>query len=371
MQSETTVRRQSFFDPSQFLGSILLGVVGGGAAGLVAGLLARGAMRGVALGIGQTPGFTAGGTFFILVLGAVLGAIIGVLFSFSLPIWPGSARRKGAILGAILAGIVALPILFIAQEGELALLPRWGTAALFAPIPLIYGVVLGMVIDRLASGRGETAAQNAGILRKLGTLTAIAASIGAAIEIFQGAAFPAANVIGVVASMRVETAAGIATALTLIAGVIALSRSGAAGDHRLVNAGLGIALLTFTLTGLVALAGGLGSMEMHGLVRLLVRLEYDGTLILLIVPIVLSLLGILAAGIAALRTRRWSGWHVYTPLAVGVVPFLSVLLLHPVFLPALAGISVFGRNQLGHWVGAAYLLAWLAFGLALRAESER
>ena len=84
-----------------------------------------------------------------------------------------------------------------------------------------------------------------------------------------------------------------------------------------------------------------------------------------------STLAILAAGIGALRTRRWAGWHVYTPLAVGLIPLLSILLLHPAFLPALADISVFGRNQLGHWVGAVYLLAWLLFGLALRAESER
>jgi hypothetical protein len=67
MQNETTIRWQSFFDPSRFFGSVLLGVVGGSAAGLISGVLARGAMRGVSLMIGQTPGFTAGGTFIILV----------------------------------------------------------------------------------------------------------------------------------------------------------------------------------------------------------------------------------------------------------------------------------------------------------------
>lgn len=369
MQSETSVPRHSYFDPSRFFGAVLLGLAGGSAAGVLAGVLARAAMRGVALSIGQTPGFTAGGTMFILLLGAVVGAIIGILFCFTLPIWPGSARRKGALLGGFLALLVAVPVLFIEQEGELALLPPWGTAALFAPIPLIYGLVLGSLIDRLAAGGGAAAAQDTGVLRALGTLIVLTAAAGAAIEIFQAAAFPAALVVGVTASIRIAAAVGIFIVLTLIAGILGLLRSKAAGNHPLMNAGLGIALLTFTLVGLVVIFGGLGTMGLHGLVRLITRVENDQAVLFQIAPIVLGLLGILAAGIAALRTRRWTGWHVYTPLAVGLIPAVAVLLLHPALLPALAGISMFGRDQLGHWVGAVYLLAWLAFGLALRAES--
>jgi hypothetical protein len=111
--------------------------------------------------------------------------------------------------------------------------------------------------------------------------------------------------------------------------------------------------------------------ELHGLVRVVDRLAYDSNLLLLLVLLGAGLVFLLAGGIAVARARVWTGWRRYSPLAVSLVPMLSILFLHPALIPALLGISVFGRNQLGHWIGAVFGFTWLALGLAMRVEAKR
>lgn len=371
MQTETSVHRHSYFDPSRLPGSLLIGLVAGGAAGLAAGVAARGAMRGVALLSGQAPGFSLEGTLFILMLGAMVGTILGLFYAFTLPVWPGSFVRKGLVLGGLLALLIVFAFLFSEQEGELALVPGWAAAALFAPIPLIYGAVLGLVARRLVPAELERPAVSPAFLRGVGLLTAAGGLASALIELFFAIAFPAARLTGVAVSLFLSGAAGAAFLVTAGAGLAGLLRSRAAGDGKPVTFGLGIALLIVLMFGLVSVFGGMGSVGLHGLIRLVERLQFDTDQALLLLPVAAAVMFVLAAGVSVLRVRRWHGWRAYAPLAVGVVPFLGFLLLHPALFPALAGLSAFERVQLGHWVGGLYGLAWLALGLALRAEAER
>ncbi|HUF40269.1 MAG TPA: hypothetical protein VMN57_17230 [Anaerolineales bacterium] len=371
MKSEAVVHRQSYLDPTRFLGSVLTGVICGAAAGLVAGVLARGAMRVVAVLAGQTPGFSIGGSLFIILFGALLGTAPGLLYAFTLPVWPASAGRKGLVIGVALALLFAVPVLLVEPEGELALIPRWTTALLFAPIGLVYGLVLGRVAGRLAPASAAEAIVPGVFLRQAGLLVLASGLVSGLIEIFLAAAFPAASLTGTAVARFLEGLAGGTTLLAMIAGLAGLLRSGAAGKNRFVTAGLAITLTLVTVLGIMAAFGGFSMIEVHGLVRVMSRLEFDPNLLMLLVLLAAGAVFMLAAGIAVLRAGVWRGWRRFSPLAVGLVPLLSVLLLHPALLPALLDISILGRNQLGHWVGAAFALAWLALGLAMRAESDR
>jgi hypothetical protein len=54
----------------------------------------------------------------------------------------------------------------------------------------------------------------------------------------------------------------------------------------------------------------------------------------------LSAVGFLAAGVATLRARLWSGWRRFTPIAVGI---WTTALMAPTFTKALpTGVAVYG-----------------------------
>jgi len=371
MSNETVVRLQSYFDPSKFLGSMLIGAVSGGFAGLVAGALARGAMRGVAVLGGQTPGFSIGGTLFIILFGALLGTAPGLLYAFTLPVWPAPAGRKGLVIGVGLALLIAVPLLLIELEGELALAPRWATALLFAPIGLVYGLLLGRVAGRLAPGAEAVVMPAGDFLQPAGLLVLIGGLVSGLVELFLAAAFPAASLTGVAAARFLGGLSGAAILLAMVAGLAGLLRSGAIGKNRFVTAGLAITLVFVSVLGIGSAFNGFGMIELHGLVRVVDRLAYDSNLLLLLVLLGAGLVFLLAGGIAVARARVWTGWRRYSPLAVSLVPMLSILFLHPALIPALLGISVFGRNQLGHWIGAVFGFTWLALGLAMRVEAKR
>ncbi len=100
------------------------------------------------------PDFSIGGTLFIIGLGAILGVLPGLVFSFLQPVFRGSILLKSGLFGLLLSVMIVVPILLIEPEGELALLPQGVIAALFGPIPLIYGLVMGsgLVPTDAASG---------------------------------------------------------------------------------------------------------------------------------------------------------------------------------------------------------------------------
>ena len=123
----------------------------------VGGVGARIAMRAVALLGEGPPGFTAGGTLAIVVMGGVLGALGGLGFALLRRLlcvgWgeetsPLRSIGAGAVYGGALAALAALPF-FLVREGELALASPPVGAALFAWIPLAYGLALGAATPRV------------------------------------------------------------------------------------------------------------------------------------------------------------------------------------------------------------------------------
>jgi hypothetical protein len=131
-------------------------------------------------------------------------------------------------------------------------------------------------------------------------------------------------------------------------GVIGLARSGAAENGWLAKIGLGIALLGSFLT------------IPSEIILLVDRLFALGETLLPICALLMGV-GMLLAGIAVLRTRRWLGWHQYTPLICGLYVFV---VLFPGFAISFAIAEGVGFLALGGWG-----LCWLLLGAALRAEA--
>jgi hypothetical protein len=146
---------------------------------------------------------------------------------------------------------------------------------------------------------------------------------------------------------------GTGWALLCVA-LVRFARAGLAGD----GAGRRLPL--------VAVAGGVSyvlaetwwAVNLLFLGRTAAELERTPAVVLLPLGAGLGALGMLATGIAVLRVRRWQGWHRWTPLLVGVYPFVGMF---PV--AAIAGapvvLSVIGWS-----------LTWLPFAVAALRESR-
>lgn len=369
MIESISVRWQSVFDPSRFLGSLSLGIVSGVAGGLVAGIAARMVMRAVALISGLTPEFTIEGTLFIIVLGGFLGMWVGLIFGFLLPYLPGSVRLKGLLFGLVLSVMVAVSVLVIELEGELALAPKGITVALLVSIPLIYGLVLSLVAARLVPQTVDIPVESMGFARIAGLLTIVGALISGVAYLVLALTHPAVINLGFETATILGKIGSISLVFTATAGIAGLLRSGAAGDGILVRIGLGISLLTVALLGAISIFGETDMIGMHGIVRLFERLRADEDLVLVLILLLSGISGLLVAGIASLLTLRWAGWRRYTPLFAGLYPVLCVLILYPLFLPSLIYLPLSTRNLLGQWLGAIYPLCWLVLGIALRVET--
>lgn len=127
-----------------------LGVLSGIIAGVVAGVIARIDMRIVAVAAGMKPVFTLGSLNPVWI-GAVTGAAFGLIFIFVKPYLPGSHWFKGLIFGLLLFLAFMLP-LYVWQpdfRAELALAPGYLGIALFGPLPLIFGALVGLAAQRL------------------------------------------------------------------------------------------------------------------------------------------------------------------------------------------------------------------------------
>ncbi len=128
--------------------------------------------------------------------------------------------------------------------------------------------------------------------------------------------------------------------LLLIVGVIGLVRTGAAGRGGLATAGLGLTLLglvVLTVAELIWLAG----------LEIAVLFYSAATLLMMV--------GLIVAGVAVLRSGRWTGWSRFTPLACGL--YMLLVLLPALFMPGLTA-----NYALGVWG-----VCWLLIGLALLA----
>ena len=133
--------------------------------------------------------------------------------------------------------------------------------------------------------------------------------------------------------------------LLLIAGVVGLAKSGAAGRGPLAAAGLGLTLLA--LAELIAAE-----------VIWVVAGEESAVLFYSTATLAL-MLGLILAGVALLRTGRWTGWNRFAVLATGL--FIPLILLPAFALPGYAP-----NYAIGLWG-----VCWLLVGLALRVEATR
>ena len=133
--------------------------------------------------------------------------------------------------------------------------------------------------------------------------------------------------------------------LLLIASVVGLAQSGAAGRGRLAATGLGLTLLALgeliVAEAIWAIAGEESAVPFYS----------TATLALM--------LGLILAGVAVLRVGRWGGWHRFTVLATGL--FIPLILMPAFGLPGYAP-----NYAIGIWG-----VCWLLIGLALRVEATR
>jgi len=333
------------------------------------GMVSRFSMRAVAVLAGLEPDFSVDGTLFIIGIGAVMGVLLGLVYAFILPFLPGSISQKGLILGGVLSSLFTLVVLVVQAEGELALVSKGALIALFAPLPMLYGLVLGRVATWLVPAESHIVAESAGFAHTAALITITAAALGVIIEMMLIFTHPTIKNLGYDRAVFLENAAGSMLLLMAIAGTAGLLRSGATGTSIASKIGLGLTLLVFSMLGVGTIGEGMRMVKLHGLVRLMDRLEYDENLFVLLILFLAALSGWLIAGIAVLRVRRWLGWRRYSPLCVGLFPFLSLLFLHPSLFPALVGLSNLGGVLLAHVIGGLFALCWLALGVALRAET--
>lgn len=138
----------------------------------------------------------------------------------------------------------------------------------------------------------------------------------------------------------------------LFIALLALAASGAAGTGRFARGGAWVAavgMLLLTLAELLAMRYADWADEVAN--AGLMGTAYG------IASVVIGL-GMLVAGIGVLRARVWTGWHRWTPLAIGIAVFA-------VITPGMFGGFVIARLAIGFW-----MLLFAALGWSLHAESR-
>lgn len=140
--------------------------------------------------------------------------------------------------------------------------------------------------------------------------------------------------------------------LLLLAGIVGLARSGAAGRNRSARAGSGIA---------IAGMGLLSLCEVRALTLVNVAYPSPPTDLLDVFFGVASMLigiGLVMAGVPVIRAGIWVGWQRFIPLACGGAVFLIVL-------PGIFGGFLAGRLAIGTW-----MLLFAGLGSALLTPHE-
>lgn len=133
--------------------------------------------------------------------------------------------------------------------------------------------------------------------------------------------------------------------LLLLAGIIGLARSGAAGRSVVGRVGSGIAAAGMALLSLC---------EVRALTLLNVAYPSPPTNLLDVFFGIASMLiglGLVIAGVAVVRTRTWTGWQRFTPLACGAAVFV-------ILMPALFGGFLVARLGIGFWMLLFGGLGW-------------
>lgn len=128
----------------------------------------------------------------------------------------------------------------------------------------------------------------------------------------------------------------------LLIGLLGLWRSGAAGSSLLAKTAFGVAVV---------------SRVIFVVAELTVILDSNTANMIFGIATPLQGLGMIGLGIVVLTTKRWQGWHSFTPLLCGIYPFLIML---PAF--ALSG----GIN---YYAIAGFSVCFLLLSVALRQEA--
>ncbi|HEX5142514.1 MAG TPA: hypothetical protein VFW21_01455 [Mycobacterium sp.] len=166
---------------------------------------------------------------------------------------------------------------------------------------------------------------------------AAAGAVAALISIVTSLAVPA----GLVSDDSSPTwnSIDLVTDVLLVAGLAGFAASGAARG-RLARIGLSLAFAGLTVFALAAVLGFSNA-------------SAGETLHPVSVP--LTGIGMVAAGVATIRTGYWTGWRRLAPLLCGIVPFV-------VELP---GFIAFGDSTILHFFIACTWTAWLSLFTAL------
>ena len=188
--------------------------------------------------------------------------------------------------------------------------------------------------------------RNAGILCIAGALTAMTANA------LSARADPAVaeDIISYPLSTGVFVVAQILFALTqamMLMGVLGLVRAHAIGRTRLATIGAWLAVIGIGLT----VPGELG----FGIIA---SSETDSTSAMIVstffgLATLVGSLGLILAGIGAIRTRAWTSWRRFTPLIVGAYYFVVLL---PVFIAVEVG---------NLWAITGWNICFILLGLAL------
>lgn len=138
----------------------------------------------------------------------------------------------------------------------------------------------------------------------------------------------------------------------LLAAFVALAACGAVGARRIYRAGAWLAVLGMVLlTGAELLATRYADWDFDAANSGLMGAAYG-------VASVIIGLGMLVAGVGVAHTRSWTGWHRWTPLAIGIGQYLVIL--------GISGGFVLARISIGLWMLLIATLGWSLF-----AESRR
>ena len=128
----------------------------------------------------------------------------------------------------------------------------------------------------------------------------------------------------------------------LLIGLLGFWRSGAAGSSTPAKIAFGVAVV---------------SRVIFVVAELTVIFDPNTANMIFGIATPLQGLGMIGLGVAALTTKRWQGWHAFTPLLCGIYPFLILL---PAF--ALSG----GIN---YYAIAGFSVCFLLLSVALRQEA--
>ncbi len=166
-----------------------VGTLAGASAGFVTGIGARINMRIIALATGSAFGLSLA-TFFILLTGVLYGILPGILYVGMKKYLPGSGLLKGVTFGLLGSFFIGLPIFLLpnSPDNDFSIGPPLLGRSLFTALPIIYGIVLGLVEQRLMrSVPGPTTSQKMVYLYVFIAILVLA-SIVVALMLFQGMA---------------------------------------------------------------------------------------------------------------------------------------------------------------------------------------